>query len=179
MAAPAASPVPVAGPAPDADRAGRVVASYLVSRRPTAIPHERWDSGAWSTVGQPARQRKPRVLRGFLPWAVRDSNPRPPACKAWRIRLRGLPGVTPPHELALRHDGARLDGTHEVDQQVDQFVATSGSERTKRPRAKRLRELTALLAQEEASSHALRPESATRRCTRRRGRERRRSGGRR
>ena len=42
------------------------------------------------------------------------------------MRLWALLGVTRPHELALGHHGVALDGTGEVDQRVDQFVARAG-----------------------------------------------------
>ena len=47
----------------------------------------------------PVRARR-ETCRG-IGWAVQDSNLRPPACRAWRIRDWAQLGVTGPHELTL------------------------------------------------------------------------------
>ena len=54
-------------------------------------------------------QVAPRPLIACLQWAVQDLNLRPPACKAWRIRLWTQLGVTAPPEFRLD-----LPGNHSV-----------------------------------------------------------------
>ena len=48
--------------------------------------------------------------------------------------------MTRPHELLLGHHASALDGTGEVDQRVDQFVARSDYYPESRPHRPRLRE---------------------------------------